>query len=652
MAEQFLAVKISSDGVLAAVWSVEEGKVTIGTVGKGEMGENTFDGLLKAADQAVSEAIGTGPIAKTIFGLNPNWISEGKITEEKMVVLKKLCRELDLRPLGYVPIFEALENYFKETEGAPLTAILIGLDKESGWVSLYRAGKNLGTVPLPAAEDITQGIEQALQRFNQVDVLPARMIIYDGHSELAKLEEKIMAHPWTKQLPFLHFPKVEAVTAEMAVKAVAGAAGSQMGGKVEEEKEVAVQEVSAAEAGFTFEEITHQTEIRAPKINLPKISLPKFSFSKFQRPNFHLPNFKFNFVVPIAAFFVLLIGLILAVYFVPKVKAVIHLSAKTFDREMDLAATGQVLEVTEIGTKKSVTTGKKLVGDKAKGTVTIYSASAAKTFPEGTLLTSPEGLKFTLDQDTPVASASDFLTPSTAIAKVTAVEISDKYNLAANTKFTIGNSASYLAKNDSAFTGGNAHEATVITKEDQNRLMATLSAELTNKAQNDLQVKLSSGQSLLPNAVTSQITKKKFSKDIDQEGDTVSLDLTLDFKGVVVSKEEVIARFKEKFPAEIPAGFDFSVDQSNLEIKSTKPDKTGNLVLTSHLTAKLLPQIDATQIIKNISGKSPREAIKIITSNTGVNGVDFEINPKFFRPVTNFFLPWRPGAITLETVVD
>jgi len=639
LAEQLLAVKISSEGVLAAVWSVEEGKVTVGATGKGEIVENSFDGLLKAADKAVSEAVGTAPVAKVIFGLNPDWIFEGKIAEERLGTLKKLCRELDLRPLGYVPLFEALENYFKETEGAPLTAILIGLDKESGWVSLYRAGKNLGTVPLPAAEDITLGIEQALQRFNQVDVLPARMIIYDGQSELAELEEKIMAHPWTKQLPFLHFPKVEAVTAETVVKAVAGAAGSQMGGKFEEEKTVAVQEVSAAEAGFAFEEITHQAEFTAPKINLPKIQLPKFSLPK-------LPKFQFNFLVPVVIFFLLILGFALAVYFVPKVKTVIHLSSKAFDKEMDLTAVGEVLTVTEIGTKKGVATGKKMVGDKAKGTVTIYSASAAKTFPEGTLLTSPEGLKFILDQDTPVASASDFLTPSTAIAKVTAVEISDKYNLAANTKFTIGTSASYLAKNDSAFAGGNAHEAIVITKEDQNRLMATLSAEFTVKAQNDLRTKLSSGQSLLPNAVTSQVAKKKFSKDIDQEGDTVNLDLTVDFKGVVISKEEVIAKFKEKFSADIPAGFDFSVDQSNLEIKSTKQDKTGNLVLTSHLTAKLLPQINGPEIIKNIAGKSSKEATKIIMSVTGVSGVDFEVNPKFFQPVVNLFLPWRSGAIT------
>lgn len=617
--EQFLAVKISSSLILATTWSTEAGKVTTGLIGRGEISENGFDALLKAADAAVSQALGIKSSAKTIFGLTPDWIIDGKITEEKLGILKKLCQELDLHPLGYVLLSEALENYFKNTEGAPLTGILIGIDWKAGlpagrqgWVSVYRAGKNLGTVPLPEGENIPDQIEQALKRFHQVDVLPARMIIYDGQEDLTALEEKIMAHPWTKQLPFLHFPKVEVVPAEAVVKAVA---------MVGEEKKPEVEQAIV------------------PKISLP--NLPKFSL-----PKISLPKFRFNLAIPVLALLLLIVGLTTAVYFVPKVKTIVHLSVKSFDKEMDITAPGQGLEVSEIGTKKGVVTGKKLVGDKAKGTVTIYSASAAKTFPEGTLLTSPEGLKFTLDQDTPVASASDFLTPSTAIAKVTAVEISDKYNLTANTKFTVGSSASYLAKNESAFSGGNSHQATVVAKEDQTRLMATLSAELTTKAQNDLQTKLSSGQSLLPNAVTFQVAKKKFSKDVDQEADTVNLDLTLDFKGVVISKDEAVAKFKEKFSGEIPAGYDLLSDQANLEIKTTKQDKTGNLILTSRLTAKLLPQMDKEQIIKNISGKSIKEATKIIMSVTGVNTVDFEVSPKFFQPVINLFLPWRPGAIT------
>ncbi|MBI3559272.1 baseplate J/gp47 family protein [Candidatus Gottesmanbacteria bacterium] len=607
--EQFLAVKISSSLVLATTWSTETGKVTTGLIGRGEISESGFDPLLKATDAAVSQALGIKSSAKTIFGLTSDWIIDGKITEEKLGILKKLCQELDLRPLGYVLLSEALENYFKNTEGAPLTGILIGIDRKQGWVSVYRAGKNLGTVPLPEGENIPDQIEQALKRFHQVDVLPARMIIYDGQEDLTVLEEKIMAHPWTKQLPFLHFPKVEVVPAEAVVKAVA---------TVGEEKKPVISSLPA----------------------MPKISLPELP--KFSPPKFSLPKFHFNLAIPVLAFLLLIAGLMAAVYFVPKVKVIVHLSAKSFDKEMDITAPGQGLEVSEIGTKKGVVTGKKLVGDKAKGTVTIFNTADAKVFSAGTTITN-NGLKFILDIDANVATGSPAQSSQTSVA-VTAAEIGDKYNLPAGTLFSI--SSYQEAKNENAFSGGNSHQATVVAKEDQTRLMATLSAELTAKAQNDLQTKLSSGQSLLPNAITFQVAKKKFSKEVDQEADTVSLDLTLDFKGVVISRDEAVTKFKEKFSGEIPAGYDLLPDQANLEIKTTKQDKTGSLILTSRLTAKLLPQMDKEQITKSISGKSVKEATKIIMSVTGVNAVDFEVAPKFFRPVINLFLPWRSGAIT------
>lgn len=604
--EQFLAVKISSSLVLATTWSTGEGKITTGLIGRGEITENGFEALLKAADGAVSQALGIKSSAKTIFGLTPDWIADEKISDEKLGILKKLCQELDLQPLGYVLLSEALENYFKNTEGAPLTGILIGIDGRQGWVSVYRAGKNLGTVPLPEGENVPEQIEQALKRFHQVDVLPARMIIYDGQEDLTALEEKIMAHPWTKQLPFLHFPKVEIVPAEAVVRAIA---------TVGEEKKPVISSVPAI-----------------PKFSFPKISLP--NLSKFQ--------FHFNLAIPVAGFLLLIMALAATVYFVPKVKTIVRLSAKSFDKEMDITAPGQVLEVNEIGTQRTTASGKKLVGDKAKGTVTIFNTTAAKTFPAGTTIAN-NGLKFILDNDANVATGSPAQSSQASVA-VTAAEIGDKYNLPAGSLFAI--SSYQEAKNDSAFSGGNSHQATVVAKEDQTRLMATLSAELTAKAQNDLQAKLSSGQSLLPNAITFQVVKKKFSKDVDQEADMVSLDLTLDFKGVVISKDEAVDKFKEKFNGEIPAGYELLSDQANLEIKTTKQDKTGNLFLTSRLTAKLLPQMNKEQIIKNISGKSIKEATKIIMAVTGVNAVDFEVSPKFFRPVINLFLPWRPGAIT------
>src|SRR5258708_6038540 len=100
----------------------------------------------------------------------------------------------------------------------------------------------------------------------------------------------------------------------------------------------------------------------------------------------------------------------------------------------------------ETGQKNTNTTGTKLIGDKAKGKVTIFNlTSNAKTFSAGTAVTNGT-LKFILDQTVTVASASTsqdsstnaiVTNPSTVDASVTAAQIRPDSNLAKGSDFTI-----------------------------------------------------------------------------------------------------------------------------------------------------------------------------------------------------------------------
>lgn len=702
--ESYLALKLSASRVSAAIWSVVSGRVEIGAVGQADVDFDKFDSLLAGADKAVSEALGGAdfPAVKVIFGVPPNWVTAEKIVEEKLSVLRRLCRELDLRPLGYVLLPEALENFLKEKESAPLTAILLGVEGPQAWVTVYRAGKNLGTVPilsdgLTLAENAPGEIEKALKQFPQVEVLPARIVLYNGRSDLEPLAEKITAYPWTKQLPFLHFPKVETLTDQQVVQAVAVAGGVQLGGKIaaslgttETEEERAptalgemseLKEVTAASAGFTLEtneqggqepavlgrlrELETQAEqavrgepalqrmgkfltrvVSQTRRLWPKVTIPAgFGLNVKGRP-LALPL--------LVAALGIVVALGVLIYFVPKARAIVRLSAQPFDREMEATISGQLVEVSESGSRKGVITGRKLVGDKATGAVTLYSAAAGRSFTAGSTISSPEGLKFTLDREAGVASASDFLSPATVTVKVTAADIGDKYNLPAGTRFTIGSlsASSYLAKNDSAFSGGNSHEATVVTAGDQNRLLATLSAELTQKAQGDLNAKLDSGQTLLPNAMTWVVAKKKFSKDVDAEADTLNLDLMIDYKGVVVSKDELVERFAQEFATDIPSGFYLETATAEVEIKSTKIDKNDKAVLQVRLRGKVLPEVNQQYLMGLISGKSLSAASEALTKLPGIAALEIESRPRLAEKLFQIALPWRQENIRLELVSD
>lgn len=725
-AASYLAVKISSSLVVAASWTISGGKVVVGEVGKGEIKETSWEGLLSACDEAVSAA-SLGKFAeteaiRTIFGVPFDWVSDGKVLPEHASTLRKICKELELTPLGFVVLTEALENYFKEVEGAPLTAILVGAEKkEKGGVlflSMYRAGKDLGTVPFKfdsfTPEDICVGIEKALGRFSEAEIFPSRIILYDGAAQLAEISSKMNAYQWTKRLPFLHFPKVEVVPADFVVRAVALASGMQLGGKIEAEEEnvlveevaeeetfgaAELKEVSLAEAGFVTEEEgtapkaaaaegeifgkLKEIEVKTEAIVAQKLKEPwvgkltrivaggsralgapiKGVWQEFRGMSFKLPTGGGRYVsLGILAVLLLAAGIVV---FVPSARVIVGVRAVSFGREATVAVVtdasskeatsgaiiGSFIEVSEVGTKRGVASGKKLVGEKAKGTVTMYSAASAKTFAEGTAIASLEGLKFSLDREVTVASASDFLSPATVTVTVTAMDIGDKYNLPVNSRFSVGglSTQSYLAKNDSAFSGGSSHEAVVVTKEDQDRLVATLSAELTEKANSDIAAQLS-GRTLLPNALVATVSKKRFSKDVDSEAETLSLDLTMDFKGIVFAQSDLVALFAQKFAADIPSQYALRAEEAVVEVKSAKVNKDGSVVISVGVREAMRPQIDLGALTAELAGKSPGAAQEKVLKLSGVASFSLESRPRFLEIVGRFILPIRKENIKVEVV--
>ena len=113
-----------------------------------------------------------------------------------------------------------------------------------------------------------------------------------------------------------------------------------------------------------------------------------------------------------------------------------------------------------------------------------------------------------------------------------------------------------------------------------------------------------------------------------------------------------MARFKEKYGGEIPAGYVLVEEISRPEIKSTKLDKNGNVVIDARLNGVTLPQFDSSGVVSKISGKNPLEASEIIKSQMGVSKVQIVATPKLFQFVIDKFLPWKAENISIETVSD
>ena len=476
--EYFLTLTLRNERATAVVFEKTSGRVKV--VGKGEkefkrtIEEEDEEDLLKALDVAISDAESSLPdnveSHKTIFGIKGNWVEEGKIKKEYLGKLKKISDSLDLKPMGFLVVTEAISHLLQKEEGAPVSAILCEVGKNALTVSLLKAGKILEEKTSEVHENKPFTVDALLKHFEAPEVLPSRIIIFGSNEDLT---QEFLGFTWSKSLPFLHPPQITSLPLDFDAQAVLFGAVSQMGLSVvmdtldktfkegdslakalEEEKlKEPVEKVSEAMSSdyFGFKEgadISKEMPKAVPEVpaespltavedtaEIPegikeektgRAELPEkagflllgarqtlgkvFAYTKTMKRKPAL--------IGIGAV-ILLVFLLFIYLFATSATLTLGVSAKESAKSEKITFTkgstdvsnneisGKFVTDTQDGKATIDTTGKKETGDKAKGTVTIFnSADSPRTFTEGTAITSSNNLEFTLDKSVTVASGS------------------------------------------------------------------------------------------------------------------------------------------------------------------------------------------------------------------------------------------------------
>ena len=208
----------------------------------------------EAADRVIGELeenTGITDVTKVILGLPLGFLSPtGEIRKEIRLEIKELMRELDLRPAGFVPIYQAIIHKLHHDEGVPPSIILLGINHSTIAVSLYKIGVLAGIREIEKTKDMAASVEESLKSFTDQEVLPARMYLYGSpQSILEEAKSELLRHSWTATVSFLHFPKIDVVSDLFIVDAISLAGASELGQTVdstEEEAEPAVEETPQA----------------------------------------------------------------------------------------------------------------------------------------------------------------------------------------------------------------------------------------------------------------------------------------------------------------------------------------------------------------------------------------------------------------------
>lgn len=755
--ETFFAVEVNSETVKSAVWVVENKETQVLKVGTlEEWKESDEKSLVKAVDASISSvAEGIVPEPKGIlFGLPEDWVDKEMILSDRKELLRQVCQKLDLKPLGFVVTLEALVQYFKAQQGTPLNAILIRVSESDLLVSLVLTGKISQNEIVGKTDDLVADVNEGLARFS-TENFPPRMILYNGNTDFEEAKQQLLSYEWQKELPFLHFPKIESLSHETTIRAVAVAGGSEVAkalgievvethkSEAEPETEAKAEKVAAskeravepeeeesdakeqdqAEVVGVSDEVVSDKEtetvlgstlgfvkgrdilLEPPRTSKPEevpeakeIETDKGSHIEFKprvpgeteegeieshpnltglRPRSVFSSLKSTFgsifsflrdkvvsglsnlpgnratgvlILVGVVFLVFLFGGLAFYWYVPKAEVVISVAPKILEKELTIQVDtrassvgsdksvipGSLLEIERSGNLSAPTTGKKLVGDKATGTVSILNKTdASKTFESGTVLVGPKQLRFELAEEVKVASKSsekvgdgEKITYGKATAKAVSADIGPDYNVNAGTEFTFKDygTSLYSAKSESGLSGGTSREIKAISEEDQKKLLEKLTDNLKGEAKNQLQSQGGEGRQVLEQGMEAKVVKKEFSKKVGDEADSLSLDLTLRLTALSFSQNDFNTLLLQALANSLPGEFQLKTEDIATQIdKATVSGQVATIELVAK--ANLLPKYDLAALQDNLVGKYPPLVQSYLATLPNFVKADIKITP-------------------------
>lgn len=710
--EYYWSLVLEPGWVQAGIWTVSDKQAEIVSSSKALAWSETDEELIHGVDQVLTEAIQEFPEeetepSKTVFGVPPSWVSEGTIKKEYLDKIRKICSKLSLTPSGFVVLSESIAHEVKVEEGSPLTGIVIGVSKGFLDITMFKLGNLIGSVNVGRSVNIADDVVEGLTRFGTAEHFPSRVIIYNGDDQgLEDFRQELIQTEWSKyeNIRFLHSPQVELVDNLRRITAVSLAGASEISEvsgvkhekKIEKEQQENVtksEELTASDIGFVMgQEVGEQAEISSIdpeqdfvvrgegisehkkfKLPFPKIKLTNpLKFLNKRNVNPGLPSAKFpagpkRLVIIIGVLLILgLIGFFIFWWYYPKADIVLFVSPKTleettfvtldenaseFDME-DMVIPAETKTVEVNGSKTLAASGTKLIGDKAKGKVTIRNGTSSeiKLTTEMEII-GPNDLKYNVGSETTISEATSPSSPGSVEVEIVAEDIGATYNLAKGESLSVSNfpKSEVDAVIEEDLSGGTSREVTAVSERDLENLAEGLTEELTQDAKNKLNQEVSGNDLFVEGAIRTEEIERDFSHEAGEEADEVTLTMSVKAVGLIISEDIVTKLGREVFTGQVPEGFNLKDEQIDAQFELTGEDD-GVWDFEVKFSANLLPEIDPDSVSRKIAGKYPQQAEEYLSIVPGFKRAEIKIKPTLPSKLGN--IPRVLKHISVEIVSD
>lgn len=569
----------------------------------------------------------------TIFFVYSHFVDEktGDIKKPYILKIKEIVKNLELKALGYIECSEAVLHFFEKKEEMPLTAILVELDVTNVGIFVYKGGKMSYRKIVSRTNNLIDDLLTAFDEQKGKFLLPARIILYNS-KDLDDESTKIVTHRWSEDY-FIQLPRVEVLKEDETIEGLLSVFQEQLlkeGGKAEihgpEKKEV---------LGFVIGGEIDQIPAKNPfRVHFPKIKIPKFNISK-------------RLSIIIGVIFIAL-SLVLNELFLHKATLTVFFPSEAISKKLTIDADTLVSTSSATFSESKQSTGKKDIGERAKGTVTISNFNDnEKTFPKGTILET-SGLQFNLDEEIKVASSSlaadgSAKLPGKKNGTVTAVQIGPESNLEKGKRFTIDNLSSslYFAINDAVFSGGTRRTAKTVSADDIEKLEETVMTKAKNPSKESSVIK---NEVVIPQLSKIELRDMLYSKEVGEEADSLTLKTTADTIYFYLKRNEFLQTIIKELSPDVKEGYSLEKERINYRIDDATK-KIDGVSLNITVNTKAIKQVSKDDLIKNITGKSRISVESVLKKQYQADG--FELSIKEPLPFLNSFTPFVRGNITV-----
>lgn len=674
--KNFLSLVVSEGTVSAALWSVGGvGPKVIKYSSAVAWNSEAESSLVEASDVALEE-LGTqaNSVKEVLLGLPEDWAQNQSIASDKKHTLKKLTDQLNLKSVGFVITQEAIAALYRDREHTGCNALLVYVSQKTVYLLNILHGKASDPTKVGRSESLVKDVIEGCAR-GSWQALPARILLASqdfSEAEMMAAQQDLQNTSWEEKL-FVHPPRVDIVPPHSILDAVSLSGGREVAralGILKEEngETPPKQKEEKTQPAFGFKPVEHKgqendgddddeeqeddedaneneegdEEAAGDKVLDVGIQKP---------PRSRLPGKKllvFFFLVLLLAF-----GSVFGVYSViaytyrAKLAVTIKTEPVSFDSTMTVDAnasqtdpTNNILKATlrtkdVSDTSEAMTTGTKIIGDKATGSIVIYNRTTVgdKTFKAGTIVKLDDKVQFSLDSDITVPMGTKDSSPpyqGTAVAKVTATNIGAESNIDKATELSIGgfDKASFVALTNDKFAGGSSRNIQVVSDADQKKLGDTLYAQLKQKALAAFNQESNPNEHVILSDKVS-VTKKQYSDDIGKEVKSFTLTMTVTATAIVYTNDDIAAFATQKLASQIPAGAVLKSDQTVVEVNGQQAVSDSKTIVKAKISSFIIPGFDSGQIAKVLAGKSREEAINFLQSQHAIASYTLDFQPAF-----------------------